>query len=187
MTNTGEAAHSIVSIAVTGVNASSFVFANTCGSSLLAGANCTIHGHFAPAVAGAYRSSYDHRQRGELAAVDRPERHWTSCSGSIVVGFEPVIRQCECGDSECIASSNSNQCRRRSIVHFQKVCDLFSTLTDGGGVDGPSRAAPFDLPVATIAVNLLCYCQPPSWTCRLRFGPPKSASPEAGYPPTTAH
>ena len=53
MTNAGTAALSISSIAVTGTNASSFVFANTCGTSLAVGANCTIHGHFAPTTGGA--------------------------------------------------------------------------------------------------------------------------------------
>jgi hypothetical protein len=53
LTNTGGSALSIFSIAVTGTNASSFAFANNCGSSLAAGATCTIHGHFAPTAAGA--------------------------------------------------------------------------------------------------------------------------------------
>ena len=53
MTNTGTAALSITSLALTGANASSFVFANTCGTSLAAGANCSIHGHFAPTTTGA--------------------------------------------------------------------------------------------------------------------------------------
>jgi len=53
MTNTGSAALSITSIALTGANASSFVFANSCGTSLAAGANCSIHGHFAPTITGA--------------------------------------------------------------------------------------------------------------------------------------
>jgi len=57
MTNTGTAALSITSIAVTGANASSFVFANSCGSSVAAGANCTIHGHFAPTTAGALKAA----------------------------------------------------------------------------------------------------------------------------------
>jgi len=52
MTNTGTAALTIGSIAVTGTNATSFVFANSCGSSLAAGANCTIHGHFQPTANG---------------------------------------------------------------------------------------------------------------------------------------
>jgi subtilase family serine protease len=53
LTNTGASAVAITSIAVTGTNASSFVFANSCGSSLAVGANCSIHGHFTPAAAGA--------------------------------------------------------------------------------------------------------------------------------------
>ena len=53
MTNTGTAALSITSIALTGTGASQFAIANTCGTSLAVGANCTIHGHFAPTAAGA--------------------------------------------------------------------------------------------------------------------------------------
>jgi len=52
LTNTGGAALSITSISVSGVDASSFVIANSCGTSLAAGANCTIHGHFTPATTG---------------------------------------------------------------------------------------------------------------------------------------
>ena len=53
LTNTGSATLTITSIAFTGANASSFVFANSCGTSLAAGANCSIHGHFAPTTGGA--------------------------------------------------------------------------------------------------------------------------------------
>jgi len=53
MTNTGSAAVSISSIAVTGVNASQFVFADSCGASLAVGASCTLHGHFQPTAQGA--------------------------------------------------------------------------------------------------------------------------------------
>jgi len=53
VTNSGTAAVTITSIALTGTNASSFVFANSCGTSLAVGATCTIHGHFAPTVTGA--------------------------------------------------------------------------------------------------------------------------------------
>ena len=53
LTNAGTAALSITSIAVTGADASSFVFANNCGTSLAIGAKCTIHGVFAPAITGA--------------------------------------------------------------------------------------------------------------------------------------
>lgn len=52
VTNTGTATLTFSSIAVTGTNSSSFVFGNTCGSSLAPGANCTIHGHFAPVAPG---------------------------------------------------------------------------------------------------------------------------------------
>jgi len=52
VTNTGNSTVTFSSIAITGTNASEFVFANSCGTSLAAGANCTIHGHFAPTASG---------------------------------------------------------------------------------------------------------------------------------------
>ena len=57
MTNTGTAPLSISSIAVTGANASQFVFANNCGSSLPVGAGCYIHGHFQPSAAGSFSAN----------------------------------------------------------------------------------------------------------------------------------
>ncbi|MDR3738272.1 MAG: FG-GAP-like repeat-containing protein, partial [Terracidiphilus sp.] len=53
LTNTGTLPLSISSISVTGANASSFVFANSCGTSVAGGASCRIHGHFAPTTTGA--------------------------------------------------------------------------------------------------------------------------------------
>ena len=53
LTNSGSATLSITGIAITGANASSFVFVNGCGTSLAAGANCSIHGHFDPTTGGA--------------------------------------------------------------------------------------------------------------------------------------
>jgi len=53
LTNSGTATLTFSSIAVTGTNASSFLFANTCGTSIAAGATCTIHGHFGPTATGA--------------------------------------------------------------------------------------------------------------------------------------
>ncbi len=53
LTNTGSAALAMVNITVTGANASSFVFSNSCGSSLAAGADCVIQGNLTPAAVGA--------------------------------------------------------------------------------------------------------------------------------------
>jgi hypothetical protein len=52
LTNTGGGRLLIESIAETGAGASSFEFANSCGTSVAVGANCTIHGHFTPAATG---------------------------------------------------------------------------------------------------------------------------------------
>jgi hypothetical protein len=57
LSNTGSAALSITSLALTGTNASDFAQSNTCGSSLAAGANCTIAVMFTPSVAGTRAAS----------------------------------------------------------------------------------------------------------------------------------
>jgi hypothetical protein len=53
LTNTGNAALTITGITITGANASVFSETNTCGSSLAAGAKCTLSIVFAPTTAGA--------------------------------------------------------------------------------------------------------------------------------------
>jgi len=50
LSNTGNAALSITGLALTGTNASDFAQTNTCGSSVAAGANCTIAVMFTPSV-----------------------------------------------------------------------------------------------------------------------------------------
>ena len=57
LSNTGNAALSITSLALTGTNASDFAQSNTCGSSLAAGAKCTIAVMFTPSVAGTEAAS----------------------------------------------------------------------------------------------------------------------------------
>jgi len=57
LSNTGNAALSITSLALTGTNASDFDESNTCGSSLAAGANCTIVVMFTPSVIGSEAAS----------------------------------------------------------------------------------------------------------------------------------
>ena len=52
LTNTGSAPLTITNIAVSGASSLAFVFPNPCGSSLAAGANCTITGNFMPTTAG---------------------------------------------------------------------------------------------------------------------------------------
>jgi hypothetical protein len=57
LSNTGGAALSISSIAVTGTNASDFAQTNTCGSTVAAGANCTISVTFKPSASGTRTAS----------------------------------------------------------------------------------------------------------------------------------
>lgn len=57
LSNTGNAALSITSLALTGTNAASFAQANTCGRSLAAGANCTVSVTFRPSATGSSTAS----------------------------------------------------------------------------------------------------------------------------------
>src|SRR5208337_657185 len=57
LSNTGNAALSITSLALTGTNVSDFAQSDTCGSSLAAGANCTIAVMFTPSVTGTEAAS----------------------------------------------------------------------------------------------------------------------------------
>ena len=62
--NTGNAALSITSLALTGTNASDFAQTNTCGSSVAASANCTISVTFTPSASGSRTAS--------LSITDKP-------------------------------------------------------------------------------------------------------------------
>ena len=57
LTNTSSSALPIGSITLTGADASSFDFTNSCGTSLAAKTSCIIHGHFAPMAAGALKAA----------------------------------------------------------------------------------------------------------------------------------
>jgi hypothetical protein len=63
LTNTGNATLTITSLAVTGTNARAFAQTNNCGSSVAAGANCTISVTFMPTAAGT--------RSGTLAAAQK--------------------------------------------------------------------------------------------------------------------
>ncbi|BCS54462.1 hypothetical protein GSVR_27700 [Geobacter sp. SVR] len=52
LSNTGTADLTITGIGTDGSNASDFILSNTCGTSLVAGANCTINVSFRPSVTG---------------------------------------------------------------------------------------------------------------------------------------
>ena len=57
LSNTGNAALSITSLALTGTNGSNFAETNTCGKSLAAGARCTISVTFTPSASGSRKAS----------------------------------------------------------------------------------------------------------------------------------
>ena len=97
LSNTGNAALGITSLALAGTNASDFAQSNTCGSPLTGGANCTIVVWFTPSVAGpeAASLSISDNGRGSLQTVSFSGTgvhdvilSWTSSTTPGVVGYD---------------------------------------------------------------------------------------------------
>lgn len=103
LTNTGNATLNISSIAVTGTNASSFVFGTTCGATLAAGANCNIHGHFAPTTTGALTAAVTITDN----VSDSPES--VSLSGTGIGGAVSLSATSLSFGSENVGSSTASQ------------------------------------------------------------------------------
>jgi hypothetical protein len=96
LSNTGTAALSITSLAPTGTNASDFTQSNTCGSSLAAGANCTIAVMFTPSIAGTEAASLSIADNAsgspQTVSLSGAGTHdviltWTASTTSGVVGY----------------------------------------------------------------------------------------------------
>jgi hypothetical protein len=96
LSNTGNATLSIGSLAFTGTNASDFAQADTCGSSLVASANCTIAVMFTPSVTGTESASLSiadnssgSPQKVPLSGAGTHDviLSWTASTTSGVVGY----------------------------------------------------------------------------------------------------
>ena len=97
LSNTGNAALSLSSIALTGANAGDFSQTNTCGSSLAAGAHCALNVTFKPTAAGTRTAAVtltdnvtgNSTQTVSLAGVEGSAQVSLSPS-SLTFGAEPV-------------------------------------------------------------------------------------------------
>jgi hypothetical protein len=97
VSNTGNAALSLSSIALTGANAGDFSQTNNCGSSLAAGAHCALNVTFKPTAAGARAAAVtlsdnatgNSTQTVSLAGVEGGAQVSLSAS-SLTFGAEPV-------------------------------------------------------------------------------------------------
>jgi fibronectin type 3 domain-containing protein len=96
LSNTGNAALSITSLALTGTNASDFAQSNTCGSSLAPGANCTIAVMFTASVTGTEAASLSIADNSsgspQAVSLSGAGTHdvilsWTASTTSGVVGY----------------------------------------------------------------------------------------------------
>ena len=98
LSNTGNAALSIASLAVKGSNGSNFAQTNTCGKSLAAGAYCTISVRFTPSASGSRTASLSitdnasgSPQRVSLSGRGTPAAALVSLSPtSLPFGSQPV-------------------------------------------------------------------------------------------------
>jgi hypothetical protein len=96
LTNNGSTILSITSIAVTGANASDFAQNNTCGSSVAAGANCTIVVLFTPSASGARSAAISITDNAtgspQAVSLSGTGSHdvvltWTASTSSGVIGY----------------------------------------------------------------------------------------------------
>ena len=96
LSNTGNAALSNISLTFTGTNASDFGQNTTCGSSLAAGANCTIAVTFTPSIAGTETASLSVSDNAsgspQTVSLSGTGTHdvilsWTASATSGVVGY----------------------------------------------------------------------------------------------------
>ena len=97
LTNSGGTTLNFTSIALTGTNASDFAQTNTCGSSLAAGANCTIVVMFTPSVAGTEAASLSIADNSsgspQTVSLSGAGTHdvilsWTASTTAGVVGYD---------------------------------------------------------------------------------------------------
>jgi hypothetical protein len=87
LSNTGTVAITMTSIAITGTNSGAFAQTNTCGSSLAAGANCTISVTFTPAASGSQTASVTIT---DSAAGSPQTISLTGTGGTLTVSFSPT-------------------------------------------------------------------------------------------------
>lgn len=86
LTNTGNATINITSLVITGVNVSDFVQTNNCGSSVAAGANCTISVTFKPSGSGACTATLTIADN----ATGSPQTVSLSASGTSTAGEDSL-------------------------------------------------------------------------------------------------
>jgi hypothetical protein len=97
LSNTGNAALSITSLALTGANAGDFDQSNTCGTSVAAGANCTIAVMYTPSVTGSEAASLSIADNSsgspQTVSLSGTGTHdvilsWTASTTAGVVGYD---------------------------------------------------------------------------------------------------
>src|SRR6266550_2935038 len=89
LTNSGAGALSVSSIAVTGTNSSEFAQSNTCGTSVAAGASCTINVTFTPGAAGSRTAAISITDNAP-ASPQTISLSGTGLAPSPTVGFSPA-------------------------------------------------------------------------------------------------
>ena len=188
LTNTGNQALSISGIAVTGAGALSFVFANSCGSTLGIGAHCTIHGHFTPTAGGALAGAVVISDN----AADSPQSIALTGAGQVVIpnplptlaSISPASVLAGSGDTAIVVSGagfigssvvrlngqplattfvspSSLQAFIPSAQLKAKAADTVKVTSPAPG-GGTSSAAPFSVTRAAVETSVVVYAATPA-------------------------
>ena len=115
--NSGSAALTLSSLALTGTNASDFAQTNNCGSSVPAGANCTISVTFTPSASGrpyGFRVNYRQCQRESPDGEPFRDRHRTTGQ---CFSHGPFLYQPVGGNDQHRSDDYPDQFRQRCVEY----------------------------------------------------------------------
>ena len=162
LTNSGTTALSISGLGVTGANSSDFVQNNNCGSSVAAGANCTIVVLFTPSAAGARVAALsisDNASRGsETVSLSgsgggggghNVVLFWTASPTSDVIGYNVYRGTTSGGESSTPLNStpiNATTYADENVTAGAEYHYLVTSVTS----DGVTQSAPSNEAAATL-------------------------------------
>jgi hypothetical protein len=150
MTNTSTTTLSITSFAVTGTNAGDFVQNNTCGSSLAAGANCTISITFTPSASGARTAALSVTDNGtgspQTASLSGTGSHdvitaWTASPSSGIMGYNVYRGTTSGGESSTPLNStpiNGTTFTDESVAAGVTYYYLVTSVASNGTTQSPA-------------------------------------------------
>ncbi len=150
LNNTGNSAMSITSIALTGTNHCDFAQSNTCGSSVAAGANCTISVTFTPAATGTRSAAVTLTDN----ATGSPQT--VSLTGTGTAAVASLSPTSLAFASQAVGATSAAQTITLNNTG-NSALSISSLVAFTNGQETNEASARFAMPRATTAVNLACY------------------------------